>query len=341
MGIGEKKRYYCVNVDECQYARADHIYSAPYFRQHAGHCHGENNDGCGKELKADSINLWPRWLAAAFLIVCIAGGLIFAVQRVFFPSPVKGVSFAAQDVRATETGGDFPIIVNRAGTSAEPVVIEYQSVDGTARAGEQYQAIQGKLVFAAGEHSKTLHVVVLPASGALKPGLYFSIQLRNVEGAPQQMVYIDESKARQTESAQAEQTVRNVSVIAMDIADLMVRERVTDTMLEANRQNVDAFKRYEDRMHVLHGDLQRARERYEDSFRQMQSSSAQILQEAMDKVSADLARQGFAQQSKATDIMKRQFTEFLANKTFDMDRWANELSTVIPRPKDQTLSPST
>ena len=58
-----------------------------------------------------------------------------------------------------DAGVDFAVTLNRA--SSETVSVDYATADGTAKAGEDYQAVSGTLIFAAGETAKTLHVPVL------------------------------------------------------------------------------------------------------------------------------------------------------------------------------------
>ena len=67
------------------------------------------------------------------------------------------------DASVTEGDGGirtltFTIALSRA--SALPVSVDYSTVDGTARAGEDYEAAAGTLVFAPGETTKTITIVI-------------------------------------------------------------------------------------------------------------------------------------------------------------------------------------
>ena len=58
-----------------------------------------------------------------------------------------------------DAGIDFAVTLNRASTVA--VSVDYATADGTAKAGEDYEAVSGTLTFAAGETEKTVQVPIL------------------------------------------------------------------------------------------------------------------------------------------------------------------------------------
>ena len=71
--------------------------------------------------------------------------------------PAVSVSDAAGD----ETVGELAFAVTLDGPSALQVSVGYATADGTATAGEDYEAASGTLTFAPGETAKTIRVVVL------------------------------------------------------------------------------------------------------------------------------------------------------------------------------------
>ncbi|AWK88854.1 cellulase family glycosylhydrolase [Azospirillum thermophilum] len=72
--------------------------------------------------------------------------------------------------------------VKLSGASDKPVTVEYNTVDGTAKAGSDYVATSGKLTFAAGETVKTVAVKVL--SDSISEGTEtFSLKLANATSA--------------------------------------------------------------------------------------------------------------------------------------------------------------
>src|SRR5262249_12957406 len=67
------------------------------------------------------------------------------------------------DASVTEGDGGirtitFTVALSRA--SGQPVSVQYGTADGTARAGEDYEAASGTLVFAPGETTKTITIVI-------------------------------------------------------------------------------------------------------------------------------------------------------------------------------------
>ena len=77
-------------------------------------------------------------------------------------------------------GIDFAVTLSRA--SAKAVSVDYATADGTATAGEDYEAASGTLTFAAGETDLTLHVAALD-SYTDSGGGSFSMHLSNPSGA--------------------------------------------------------------------------------------------------------------------------------------------------------------
>ena len=77
----------------------------------------------------------------------------------------------------------FEVSLDRAFTSAEHrVTVDYATADGTAKAGEDYTATYGILIFAAGETTKTVSVPIL--DDALDEGEEtFTLRLSNATGA--------------------------------------------------------------------------------------------------------------------------------------------------------------
>ena len=76
---------------------------------------------------------------------------------------VRGpVTVSVADARVREAPGamlDFAVTLS--GPASGPVTVAYRTVDGSARAGEDYTARQGKLTFDPGETAKTVRVAVL------------------------------------------------------------------------------------------------------------------------------------------------------------------------------------
>ena len=76
---------------------------------------------------------------------------------------VRGPSLlSVADARVQEgAGATLAFAVSLSRVASGPVTVDYATVDGTAKAGEDYTAMRGTLTFAAGETGKTVSVAVL------------------------------------------------------------------------------------------------------------------------------------------------------------------------------------
>jgi hypothetical protein len=98
------------------------------------------------------------------------------------PPPQPGeLKFGNAVYSQTENGGLVSITVNRSGGSAGAVTVDYVSLDGTAAAGDDYQAASGTLSFADGEVSQTLSLILVNDS-IYEGNEDFSLQLSNPTG---------------------------------------------------------------------------------------------------------------------------------------------------------------
>ena len=114
-------------------------------------------------------------------VVCTADGR--ALDNTIEASIGGPVRIRIEGGKAKEREGaviDFPVTLNRA--SSQTVSVDYATADGTAKAGEDYEAISGTLTFAAGETEKTLQVPIL--DDAIDEGNEkFEMRLSNESGA--------------------------------------------------------------------------------------------------------------------------------------------------------------
>ncbi len=98
------------------------------------------------------------------------------------PSVSIGSVSVAEPLTGTATV-TFPVSLSAPSTTA--VTLAYASVDGTAHAGSDYQAVSGTLTFASGQTSQTVAVSILhdpavPANGGSES---FTLLLSNPQGA--------------------------------------------------------------------------------------------------------------------------------------------------------------
>ncbi|QSN63510.1 Calx-beta domain-containing protein [Caballeronia sp. M1242] len=325
MTPGLRRRWYCSNVVGCARARSDEPFWERDLKQ------GVICSQCGQSLvEGKPIDVRARRIAVGAAVAVTAVLVVWALKAIFFPTPLQYVDFAQHETRVQQNGITLTLPVVRSRDVNRRETVRFSTVDGTAKAGVNYEAAQGELVFEPGETSRDVRITVLPGSGRLKSDLYFNLILVNVANKPHQVVIIEEPKIIDTLAAQAERVVRAASVVAKDIADAVVREHVVTRLLSASRADPAAFERYQNALQVIQGNLRRSRESYEQSFRDMRGIQPRAVMEAMDRVSDNQNRNGFVQQARATAIMKRQFDEYLSDGNMDMDRWANELSSVVP-----------
>jgi hypothetical protein len=129
----------------------------------------------------------------------------------------------------------------------------------------------------------------------------------------------------------AEQSIRAISLVAKDIADFVVTKRMIDLGIEASRDRPGEFAEFKQSLTVVSGNLTRARESYLQSLRDLQALQANTVLAAIDRVATELEQKQAAQQAKAVVVMRAHFKELLQRRQPDMDRWADELSNVIPK----------
>jgi ELWxxDGT repeat protein len=87
------------------------------------------------------------------------------------------VTVTIDDARGPESAGSIVLTVRLTRPSAQPVDVDYETADDTARAGQDYTAVSGRLTFAPGEIVKT---VTVPIAGDSAPGIRgFFVRLKN------------------------------------------------------------------------------------------------------------------------------------------------------------------
>lgn len=332
MPFGITPRYYCTNAEHCRYAQRDYAYSEGAYQRGKGRCIGADNDGCKKQLRAgEPINRRPQIYATFLGLVLVLGAAGYALKLTYFPEPLQHVTFVTSETRATDTQGVLTITIARSSDLGRRETVEYSSADGTARRGEDYQFIHGTLTFAPGEAQQRLSVSLLPDSSFQKPDRYFVVTLKNVVNTPRHVVFIAQRHVDATVEQHAEELARAASNVAMDIGADTTRARIFSGLMDKYR-NDSLFQQYKEKFETVQGNLTRARERYAQLLRDMQTIQPAILLTHIDRVAAQQARDGFTQQSLATGIMKRQLQEFLQDSNLSMDRWADELSKIVPSP---------
>lgn len=332
--LAKRARYWCVNLDgRCTHALADTPFSQAQFSAWHGACGGLGNvSGCGKPLAAGAAdNPRPRAAAigAALLVAGLPLGWLLRTQ--VFPPPLESIAFSAIQTRAIDSQGNVVIEVVRDKAAGQRAEVALQTIDGTAKAGQDYQPVSKPLVFEPGEQRKSVPVTLLPDPTQLKAERHFELVLNNVVGVPRHLVVIGPKAVERSQQVQAEQAVMAASRIAVDIAQYVVGRELADELMSGSRNDTASYRLYKQQLAEIDGNLVRAREAYGRALAELQSFPPTYVLTTMDKVAVDLARKSFEQQSLATGVMKQQFSELLAQKTMDLDRWVVDLGKTAPR----------
>jgi hypothetical protein len=91
------------------------------------------------------------------------------------------IQFTVSGIIIAEDGTSAQITVSRSGGNASDVTIQYNTMDGSARAGNDYQSATGVLTFGANETSKTITVPIINDT-LNEDNETFSLNLQNATG---------------------------------------------------------------------------------------------------------------------------------------------------------------
>jgi len=328
-------RYWCANVaGRCLHALADTPFDERQFRAWHGRCGGDEgaDGGCGQPLVAgEAHDLRRRWLAGAVLA---AGALSlggWTLRELLLPAPIERVAFASAETRTDDTRGTLSIEVVRDAEIERRIVVRCRTIDGSAKAGEDFDPVTDRLVFEPGERRKELALTLLPDSTRQKAERHFTLVLPDVLGAPRHVIVIEPRAVDRSAQRQADQGVMMASRTAADIASLVVKHDVLDRLMAASRDDAAAFDAYRRQLADVDGNLTRAREGYAQALRDLQTFQPTLVLESMDRLGTDLARRSFTQQSRAMAVMKQQYAELLRGGGMDLDRWVIDLGKTVPR----------
>ena len=140
-----------------------------------------------------------------------------------------GVQAAALHARESDTTLDFVVVLDA--PAARSVSVAYSTVDGTARAGSDYVAQSGQVVFAPGQTLQVLRIALLDDAGAESTET-FSLRLANpVGGEPAPVV----ARILDDETPPA---VGATVVGATNADNVLVGKLGTETVIGGNRNDL-------------------------------------------------------------------------------------------------------
>lgn len=338
MALLRRTRYWCIDP-RCASALADIVYHSREYRRRDGRC------VCGATLqRGEDLDLLPHALAAALAMAALtAAGVAVApaLMQWYRPLPLAHIRFVQSHSDIDDSGRVLEVEVRRDAQLDAAVDVDYTTADATARGGSDYVAARGRLHFAPGQRRQHVPITVLRDTTRQKPLRHFTLVLGNVEGSPAHRITITPPRTDAAADAAAEALALSASRVAKDIADLRLKQRVADDMMQASRSDAGAYAAYRNRLAATTGDLSRARERYLQELGQLRQLPAAAALGAIDAVADRFVREGYAQQASAARVMKRHLHELLDGGAPEMDRWAQELMDVIPRVTGQAREPTT
>jgi hypothetical protein len=335
---GVRKRYYCVNVCHCKYARApDYAYSDADYRRTAL-CQGAAQDGCGATLIAgDSQDLRWRWLGMLILsLLAIGLPLPFALQYVN-PPQLNGIDFINKSSQVSQGGKngqsadrDITLTILRTGATDHAATVRYKTEDGTAKADQEYKSKKGALEFKPGEKSKSLIVQILANTQDTEKS--FLVTLTNVKDLPQHSITITPVKPDPDAISKADALVRVSSNLAMDIADLYLRSKHLHRLLNSDALLPETRPEFTASLRSVDDNMEKASQRYLKILQDMVLLERGSVAIGFNNWDAHLDQKDMQQQKKATRIARQHYTELLQGGVPQTDLWAMQLSKVVPAP---------
>jgi hypothetical protein len=335
MALGIKKYYYCTNIDgECQYALGSHIYTEQQYNNANKKCVGTHSDGCGEILTLDHINDYRKYLYSGFVVfIVIVSGSSFYLKKLFFPEPIQGISFTSGVTHVDEKVGQIELNVERHEDLDKTLSILFVSADGTAKAGHNYQALNGKVNFKSGQKLAKIPVTILPDNEISETEKVFSITLVNVEAQPHHEIFVKESSLSKEALEKSDIIVISLTNMAKDIADFARKLKITKDFISAkgNSFNESQMKTYTGIYNDIESNLKQARDRYVEELGRLQAIDRQVVIKSMDKRINYLRQHDYIQLYKAAEIMKEHFNYSLDNNVLDIDKLIIALEQTIPK----------
>jgi hypothetical protein len=336
MTLGIKKRYYCTNIKGgCQYALKHHIYTERQYKANKK-CIGNISDGCGEFISPDHIDYRKKLYSSLIFLFVLLFCLSIYLKNIFFPEPIKGVSFTSNSTHIDESIGQVEINIKRDGDLNEALSISFVSNDGTAKAGYDYQALKGNITFEPRQGLAKIPVTILPDNDISESDEVFSIILTDVEAQPQHEIFIKEAPPSKEALEKIDIIVRDVRDLAdkaKSIADYARKLEITKNLIscKGSSLNNSQLKTYTDKYQIMSSNLNQLRDRYVELLHELSYLDKTTVIMTIDKRITYLKQQNLIQLHDATQVMKEHFIYYLQNEVLDMDKLITLLNDTIPR----------
>ncbi|MCG9771292.1 hypothetical protein L1D59_22085 [Pseudoalteromonas piscicida] len=309
-----KAQYYCSNIEHCSNARAHKLFTKSY----ANKC-----GVCAQPL------LFARWhfsFVTSFSWVLCLSTLAALSYPYFFPKEYENITFSGVKTEVQESSAVVEVTLHRTANIDLVQQIELITEDGTAKAAEDYRALDIALQFQPGEVQKSINIPIIPDSDVYENNEMFYIKLKNVKGQPSHIVMIVEAGVNKDLVEKSSLLVSNLSALAADLSnDLKQLEILGNYLSTKENPKANLVKNYRD----TQDNIQRAREKYIVLFNEALDLDPNVLRNALDAHLEALKKQQFHTQYEATTVMKAQLLDYLSSRVSNSPKWLEELGEVV------------
>lgn len=274
-----------------------------------------------------------NFLGSSIFVACLSllGAIGWFVKPMIIPESIEGVSFAETVTRVEESMGIVEVEVLLKAPLSKKLVVDYNLLEGTAKAGADFNANGGQVTFLPGQTSSKISVAIVPDRSQLEINESFELVLSNIEGNPKHIVIIVEEGVNKDLLEKSDVIVADLSRLAADIAN----DYATIKMLEAYLKNsLDSDPRLTNRYEQAKVNILNARERYLLQFHDLSDLDPAVVKASIENRLAVIDRDGAKLQYKATVIMRGQLFEYFDTRIPVADTWIRELGDLVELPKE-------
>ena len=128
--------------------------------------HADDSGGCGRAARRRSrwfrwTTTWTRTMRPLTVSGTATSGLTVTPASITITDDEDAPALSAADAEGSEDGGSIAFTVTLGGASSKAVTVDWETSDGTATAGRDYEAASGTLTFAPHQTERLVIVRVL------------------------------------------------------------------------------------------------------------------------------------------------------------------------------------